>query len=112
MPRISDQEKADFKQAVYEIVAAIPSGKVSTYGEIARLAGFPGYQRMVGRILREVSDEMGLPCHRVLNSQGRLVPGWAEQSELLKDEGITLKPSGCVDMRKFGWNPMDNIDEI
>lgn len=110
MSRLSEQDKSDFKQAVYEIVAAIPEGKVSSYGEIARLAGYPGYQRMVGRILRDVPDEPGLPCHRVLNSQGRLVPGWAEQAKLLAAEGVVLKSNGCVDMKRFGWNPMASCD--
>lgn len=111
MSRLSAQDKKDLKQAVYEVVAAIPKGKVSSYGEVARLAGYPGYQRMVGRILRDVSDEMRLPCHRVLNSQGRLVPGWTQQVTLLHNEGITLKPNGCVDMKKFGWNPMKEFEE-
>lgn len=38
---MTDIEKDDFRQAVYQIVAAIPAGKVSSYGEIARLAGYP-----------------------------------------------------------------------
>ena len=111
MARMTDTDKEEFCNAVYDIVKAIPVGTVSSYGEIARLAGYPGYHRMVGRILRGVSDELGLPCHRVLNSQGRLVPGWTEQSELLKAECIVLKPNGCVDMMRFGWKPMEMMDE-
>lgn len=110
MSRLSEQDKEDLKQAVYEIVAAIPKGMVSSYGEVARLSGYPGYQRMVGRILRDVPDELGLPCHRVLNSQGRLVPGWNQQVSLLYDEGIMLKPNGYVDMKRFSWNPMKAFD--
>lgn len=111
MARITDTDKDELRNAVYDIVKAIPVGMVLSYGEIARLAGFPGYHRMVGSILHGVPDELGLPCHRVLNSQGRLVPGWSEHHELLKTEGIILKSNGCVDMKRFGWNPMGILDE-
>lgn len=110
MSRITDTDKEELRNAVYDIVKAIPVGKVSSYGEIARLAGFPGYHRMVGRILRCVADDLGLPCHRVLNSQGRLVPGWVEHAELLKAEDVQLKANGCVDMMKYGWNPAEMLD--
>lgn len=110
-PQMTVREKADFRKAVYAIVAAIPIGKVSSYGEIARLASYPGYHRMVGKTLRDVPDSLGLPCHRVVNSRGCLVPGWTQQLELLKAEGIRLKANGCVDMLKYGWRPFDMIDE-
>lgn len=101
------KEKERFKDAVYEIVAAVPKGKVTSYGEIARLAGYAGYHRMVGRILHGVPCGMKLPCHRVVNGEGRLVPGWAEQREMLIGEGITFKPNGCADIGKHDWNPME-----
>ncbi|MCF0114717.1 MAG: MGMT family protein, partial [Erysipelotrichaceae bacterium] len=44
------------------------------------------------------------PCHRVVNSNGRLVPGWDEQKELLEEEGITLKANNCVDLNKYQWD--------
>ena len=47
----------------------------------------------------------GLPCHRVVNSAGRLVPGWAQQRSLLEAEGVTFRPGGTVDMRRYRWNP-------
>lgn len=66
-----------FRKEVYEVVSQIPVGKVSTYGGIALLLGVPQCSRMVGRALKEVPDELSIPCHRVVNSAGRLVPvGW------------------------------------
>ena len=61
-----------FRKEVYEVVSQIPVGKVSTYGGIALLLGAPQCSRMVGRALKEVPDELSIPCHRVVNSTGRL----------------------------------------
>ena len=72
-----------FRKEVYEVVSQIPVGKVSTYGGIALLLGAPQCSRMVGRALKEVPDELSIPCHRVVNSTGRLVPGWVEQKTTL-----------------------------
>ncbi|ERI81575.1 6-O-methylguanine DNA methyltransferase, DNA binding domain protein, partial [Bacteroides pyogenes F0041] len=91
----------DFRCSVYEIVAQIPPGKVVTYGEIATLLGMPGRSRLVGKALKEVPPQFSLPCHRVVNAAGRLVPGWAEQKDLLLAEGVRLKANGCVDLKRF-----------
>lgn len=92
-----------FRVEVYEVVRSIPIGKVMAYGEIAALLGRPQCSRMVGRVLKQVPVELNLPCHRVVNSQGRLVPGWEEQQELLLNEGICFKKNGCVDLATYHW---------
>ena len=97
-------ETEPFKQDVYEVVGAIPYGKVLTYGEIARLVGWPDHSRLVGRVMRGASAELGLPCHRVVNSQGRLAPGWQAQRALLEKEGVKIKATGCVDMSVSLWD--------
>ena len=68
-----------FCNEVYSVVREIPAGSVTTYGDIAALLGMPQYSRMVGRALRQVPAGLNLPCHRVVNAIGRLVPGWDEQ---------------------------------
>lgn len=93
-----------FRQEVYQLVREIPAGKVSTYGNIAALLGMPQCSRMVGRALKQVPDEVSVPCHRVVNASGRLVPGWEEQKLLLSEEGISFKQNGCVDLKKHLWN--------
>lgn len=108
---MAETEKEKFKIAVYDTVGAIPTGKVTSYAEIARLAGYPGYHRLVGRVLHDAPPSLLLPCHRVLSSQGRLVPGWEPQSDLLRGEGVPLKRNGCVDMHEFGWKPMEMFDD-
>lgn len=87
----------------YAIVAQIPPGKVATYGQIARMAGHPGAARMVGWALHVSPAELDLPCHRVVNREGRTAPGWAEHPALLEEEGVTFKPNGCVDLRAHLW---------
>ena len=67
-----DIEQAQlFQHDVLSIVKAIPSGRVTTYGYIATLAGYPSHARMVGRILRYAPEAISLPCHRVVNAVGR-----------------------------------------
>lgn len=95
---------AAFCQSVYDIVKEIPAGKVTTYGEIARLLGQPQASRMVGYALKHVPETMMLPCHRVVNAAGRLVPGWEEQRVLLLQEGVSFKKNGSVEMMQCLWN--------
>ena len=53
-----------------------------------------------------VPEDLHLPCHRVVNSQGRLVPGWTEQRALLENEGVRFRANGFVDMKKSQWEFM------
>ena len=88
----------EFCQTVYDIADQVPRGKVTTYGDIARIMGVPQCSRLVGRALKQAPANH--PCHRVVNAAGRTVPGWAEQIALLKAEGIAFKANGCVDMKQ------------
>ncbi len=86
---------------IYQIVEQIPPGMVTTYGRIAQMAGYYGASRMVGRAMAEAPP--GLPCHRVVNAQGRIAPCWPEQRALLEAEGVSFKPNRCVDLAKHLW---------
>ena len=91
---------------VYEIlsvVAEIPEGRVCSYGEIARLIGREKNARLVGKVLSNAALYGDYPCHRVVNHAGRLAPHFPEQAERLSAEGVTLRPDGRVDMKRFGW---------
>ena len=107
--RMSIEQARQFSDDVLNIVAQIPRGKVTTYGIIAAWAGWPSHSRMVGRTLRYTPDAVELPCHRVVNIEGRTAPGWIRQRMLLEEEGVTFKSNGHVDMRKHLWQPI--IDE-
>ena len=107
--RMSIEQARQFSDDVLNIVAQIPRGKVTTYGIIAAWAGWPSHSRMVGRTLRYTPSAVELPCHRVVNIEGRTAPGWIRQRMLLEEEGVTFKSNGHVDMRKHLWQPI--IDE-
>ncbi|ARF51213.1 cysteine methyltransferase [Pantoea stewartii subsp. stewartii DC283] len=61
-----------FKQRIWQIVAAIPPGKVTTYGDVALLAGSPRAARQVGGVLSRLPEGSTLPWHRVINRHGTL----------------------------------------
>jgi len=98
-----DMDKSSFYKEVYSIVADIPKGKVLTYGQIAYLVGKPNCSRMVGQALHNVPAHLDLPCHRVVNAQGRLAPCWQEQHKLLEVEGVSFRKNGTVDLGQCAW---------
>ncbi|MDP2229288.1 MAG: MGMT family protein [Moraxellaceae bacterium] len=82
--------------AILATLNAIPKGCVTSYGEVAKRAGFPGYARLVCRVLRELPDRGRTPWWRVVRADGRSAmsadsPGGAEQRRRLKAEGIVFK---------------------
>lgn len=97
-----------FLEKVYTEVAKIPSGKVSTYGKIAELAGYKGASREVGVAMSNAPGGRNLPCHRVVNKYGALAPDFAfgsqeRQRELLMAEGITFSADGAINVEKHMW---------
>ena len=96
-------------EKVYEAVKKIPKGKVSTYGNIARLIGSRDV-RKIGWALHANPDSSKTPCHRVVNKEGRLAPGYAfggsgEQKKKLETEGVPFKNSDHVDLERALWKP-------
>ena len=83
-----------FRDAVYQIVAAIPPGTVSSYGAVARQAGFPRHARIVGRLMSQLPTDTRLPWHRVLRGDGRIAlagtPAGEQQIQRLLDENVTV----------------------
>lgn len=92
----------DFEYLVLSIVSEIPKGSVSSYGQIAKLAGYPKNARKVGKVLSHAEIFGEFPCHRVIHSDGSLVAGWLQQAELLIAEGVEVKNSR-VNMKKYQW---------
>lgn len=96
-----------FDERVYEYLGRVPRGKVVTYGQIAFAVGSPRASRQVGRALHRNPRPVVIPCHRVVNREGRLAPafafgGIAAQEALLCAEGVEVK-DGYVDLKKYGW---------
>ena len=83
-------------EAIWHAVCAIPRGRVSTYGAVARTAGLPGRARQAGFALRVAPEALNLPWHRVVGAGGRIVfpkssPEHREQARRLRAEGILVQ---------------------
>ncbi len=84
-----------------DVVATIPPGRVSTYGDVAARAGSRS-PRLAGFVLSNLADEH-TPWHRVLRSDGTPAPHLAdEQLARLRAEGV-LATGGRVDLRRYRW---------
>lgn len=93
-------------EKIYEVVKSIPKGKVATYGQVALLAGNPRWARVVGYALHVNPEPGTIPCHRVVNREGRVAPGFAfggegVQRQLLESEGIVFESDGRIDLGKY-----------
>jgi methylated-DNA-protein-cysteine methyltransferase-like protein len=82
-------EAAERERRIVDVVLALREGEVTTYGDVADVAGCPRRSRLVGRIL--ATTDVELPWWRVVNASGRLVSGHPdEQRALLRAEGVTV----------------------
>ena len=93
-------------EKIYEVVKSIPKGKVATYGQVALLAGNPRWARVVGYALHANPEPGIIPCHRVVNCEGRVAPSFAfggesVQRQLLESEGIVFESDGRIDLKKY-----------
>ena len=98
-----------FFKRVYEAVKQIPRGKVATYGQIAMICESPRASRVVGWALHNNPQPGVIPCHRVVDRNGRLAPAFAfggseVQRELLENEGVTFLDNGNVNLKKHIWH--------
>lgn len=93
---------------IYSIVAEIPPGRISTYGQIAALAEMPRQARQVGYALAALPKDNDVPWHRVVNAKGEIsqrASGESRQRELLEAEGVVFDSKGRVSLKHFGWDP-------
>jgi O-6-methylguanine DNA methyltransferase len=94
-----------FTRRVLTIVRRIPPGRVSTYGDVAAVAGKPRAARAVGNIMRDCGAR-DVPCHRVIAAGGRLggYGGRAEMKRaLLRAEGVLVAGDRIRDFRARRW---------
>lgn len=109
-------DKAALTQAVYDIVRTIPYGRATSYGAIAKAAGYYNLSRMVGRIMSECnSSETDIPAYRVVNSQGILSGKDAfgdlgEMQKLLESEGVIVVNNRIKNWKSIFWNPLEEIN--
>lgn len=89
----------EFEQAIYTILAESEQGKLFTYGQLAKLAGFPHHARHVGKVLGNLPTGSKIPWHRVVNAQGKISLSGAcfiRQKEALIKEGINIDDKGKI----------------
>ena len=91
---------------IYKVIHLIPRGKVSTYGQIARLAGIAGGARQVGYALHNLKEGSQIPWHRVINRKGQISllpnsPSNSLQRTLLESEGIVFDKNDTISLKKY-----------
>ena len=97
-------------EKIYEQVKKIPEGKVATYGQIALMAGNPRWSQIVGYTLHSNPEPGVIPCHRVVNKDGKLAKAFAfggenMQRNILKSEGVIFLDEDTVDLQKCRYIP-------
>lgn len=97
---------------IYDIVRRVPYGRVTTYGQVAVMAGNPRLSRVVGYAMNSAPSDV--PCHRVVNrfggmSDAFLPLGRETHRMLLEMEGVTFDASGNVDIGRFMWYGNDDM---
>jgi len=105
----------DFFQKVYKVVKMIPSGRVSTYGLIAKYLGSAKSSRVVGYAMNASHQNYDIPAHRVVNRVGLLTgkhhfSGTNLMKNLLESEGIKIKNDRVINFEKVVWDPSKELD--
>lgn len=99
---------ADF-EAIYQVVALIPEGKVTSYGAIAEYLGSKGGARLVGWAMNASHTQVSIPAHRVVNRNGVLTGknffGGNRMQELLEAEGLSIKDDQILNFSSHFWDP-------
>ena len=105
----------DFYTRVFRLVRLIPTGRVTTYGAIARFLGSPQSARMVGWAMNNShTQEDYVPAHRVVNRTGQLTGkhhfgGPLVMQELLESEGIRIVDDQIVNFSRLLWDPSKEL---
>ena len=96
---------------IWDVVLKIPRGRVATYGQVARLAGFPNHARLAGYALHALPATSRVPWHRVVNAKGEVSPR-RDGSEhhllqriLLEKERVRFDARGKIPLAVYRWRP-------
>ena len=99
----------EFQTHIYQLLYDIPAGKITSYGRLAAMAGFPRRSRLVGKILKDLPQGGKLPWFRVTTSTGRLAfppdsASYKRQRRLLEAEGVVFEQDK-VPIKRYLWHP-------
>jgi methylated-DNA-protein-cysteine methyltransferase-like protein len=105
-----------FDKAIWQTVSRIPRGRVMSYGEVARVAGYPRHARMVSKAMSRSPEP--LPWYRVVRSNRTLAfevasEPYNKQQGLLEKEGVQIISGKVVpldtdedkDLDELFWGP-------
>ena len=88
---------------VYKKLLKVPKGRITTYGELAKAVGLKNGQRLIGQIMKNNPFPVIVPCHRVVNSDGK-IGGYAYgidvKANMLHKEGIATKNGKIINFEK------------
>ena len=96
-----------WSETVHAVVRMIPKGKIATYGQIAALLGRPRGGREVGWALSGCGDPR-VPCHRVVDRNGRLAPHFRDQRARLRRERVPFTEARVV-LERATWRPTTKV---
>ena len=101
-------QDSSLKELIWQVVATIPRGHVATYGQIARLCGYPSHARYVGTTMKNLPHGSTLTWHRILRSTGELAfpvgsAPYKRQRVLLEKEKVAFK-DGKVPLKQYRWD--------
>lgn len=85
---------------VYKKLLQVPKGQITTYGELAKAVGLKNGQRAIGKIMNKNPYPVIVPCHRVVNSDGKIggyAYGEKVKTNMLTKEGIKIKKGKILD---------------
>ena len=100
---------SNFRQEIERLIKTVPTGKVTTYGDLASMAGYPGAARLVGGVAHYGDSK--LPWHRIVNRSGGLASGYPggreAQADLLDQEGVEIRNYVVVGFDDLRWRFSD-----
>lgn len=111
MKTASELDLPDMWKATYDLVAQVPEGMVTTYGEVARALGDVAASRFVGLAMSRNEDIQRVPCRRVVQSDGTLggyTGGVAEKKRLLRREGVRIAGDRVTDFKQILFADFDS----
>ncbi|WP_330442685.1 MGMT family protein [Flavobacterium sp. C4GT6] len=110
-----ENKNDNFFERVYDVARLIPSGRVTSYGAIAKYLGAARSARMVGWAMNACHGRDDVPAHRVVNRQGLLsgkhhFPGSNLMQQLLENEGVEIEDNKVVHFDTHFWDPSVELD--
>jgi methylated-DNA-protein-cysteine methyltransferase-like protein len=109
-------DKASFYEQVYQVVALIPKGRVTSYGAIAAYLGSKSSSRMVGYAMNDSNkNKLDIPAHRVVNRNGLLTgkfhfPTPNAMQNALENEGLKIMEDQIINFKQHYWDPNNELD--